>query len=329
MSTVQKVPLIQQIEATRPHQLVALPDVAQKFKHIYSVMNGGNVQKAEIKYEAEKFHFMKLLQDKPDLQQCSKLSLYGCFMDMAVNGLSFDPAMKHAYIVAFNTNVGTRDVPKWEKRATLMISGYGELSMRINQGQIKYADNPVLVYEGDLFKCGTRNNRLFLEHEATFPRQSDNIIACYLRLERNDGSVDYKVMSIEEVMKLKAFSKDPKSLAWGNGLPGMVQAKTIKHAFRSYPKIRMGDFSTLQSQVVDADADVTPPIDYGLNGHTPGPANVGIGDIVQPAEIVTKHPTAQQQAGQTPAGKPAVDDESFNENPLAQGGSAFINDDDF
>ena len=258
-----KVSIIQKIEQTSAAGLAGLPEVADRFKQLYHIMNGANIQAATIKYEAEKFHFMKLIQDKPELQQCTKLSLYGCFLDMAVNGLSFDPAMKHAYVVAFNFNVGSKQVPKWEKRATVMVSGYGELHMRQTQGQIKYADNPILVYEGDEFRHGTKDGKVYLDHVAAFPRKTDTIIACYIRLERVDGSVDYKVLSIEEVMKLKAFSKDPNSKAWTDGFPGMIQAKTIKHAFRSYPKVKMGQFSQLQSNTADQDAE--PAIDYGLD----------------------------------------------------------------
>lgn len=264
MSTnVGKVGLVQKLEQTAPTQMVNLPEVANRFKDLYAIMNGSNKQVAEVKYEAEKFHFAKLIQDNKALQECTKLSLYGCFLDMAVNGLSFDPAMKHAYVVSFANNVGTRDNPKWEKRATLIVSGYGELHIRTAQGQIKYADNPILVYEGDSFQYGTREGRVFLEHFATFPRVSDNIIACYIRLERPDGTVDYKVLSIEEIMKLKKFSKDPNSKAWTDGLPGMVQAKTIKHAFRSYPKVKLGQFSQLQSETIDVVPERV--IDYGLD----------------------------------------------------------------
>lgn len=86
METNQKISIIQKIESVSPAQLATIPEVADRFKHIYSIMNGGDTSKAVAKYEAEKFHFMKLIQDKPDLQACSKLSLYGCFLDMAVNG---------------------------------------------------------------------------------------------------------------------------------------------------------------------------------------------------------------------------------------------------
>ena len=261
----QKVTLIQKLNSSKPLQLASIDEVEHRFKKIYAIMNGGNNRVSEIKYEAEKFHFSKLIQDKPELVQCTMLSLYGCFMDMAVNGLSFDPAMKQAYIVSFNTNVGSKQSPKWEKRASLMISGYGELAMRVQQKQIKYADNPVLVYEGDDFKFGTKNGSIFLEHTAKFPRESDTIIASYIRLERIDGTYDYKVLGMNEIQKFRNKSKDPNSLAWTDGLPGMVQAKTIKHAFRSYPKIKMGQFTQLQSDTVDTDAEIDTPVDYGFD----------------------------------------------------------------
>lgn len=295
---MSKISIIQKLDAASPAQLAGLPEVADKFKHIYSIMNGGDNARATVKYEAEKFHFMKLIQDKPDLQQCTKLSLYGCFLDMAVNGLSFDPNMKHAYVVSFNNNVGTKQQPKWEKRAQLMISGQGELHMRVSQRQIKYADNPILVYEGDEFRHGTKDGKVFLEHVGAFPRKSDNIIACYVRIERNDGSVDYKVLSIEEVMKLKAFSKDPNSKAWTDGLPGMVQAKTIKHAFKSYPKMRMGQFSGLQSETVDAESEQEPFIDYGIDEADQLPEPTGTYAptmVVAPADDSFVNQPAQQK----------------------------------
>lgn len=317
----KKLTIVDKIESASAAQLANIPEVADRFKHIYSVIHGRDTDKATLKYEAEKFHFMKLLQDKPELQQCSKLSLYGCFLDMAVNGLSFDPSMKHAYVVSFNTNVGNKQQPKWEKRAVLMISGYGELQMRQRQGQIKYADNPIIVYEGDEFRHGTKDGKVFLEHIAAFPRKSDSIIACYVRLERNDGSVDYKVLSIEEIMKLRNFSKDPNSKAWTDGLPGMVQAKTIKHAFRSYPKMRLGDFSQLQSQIIDEEIQPAPVVDYGLNGKTPAPAS--------------ELPSASGQYAPTMIVTPAADapspddDESFANNHAPAGHGVNFDDDNF
>lgn len=272
-----KLSIVQKIEQTPAAQVAALPEVADRFKQLYSIMNGKNSEIANVIYESEKFHFQKLLADKPDLQKCTKLSLYGCFLDMAVGGLSFDPAMKHAYVISMPTNVGTKDNPRWENRATLFFSGLGELVIRTRQGQIKHADNPVVVFEGDLFKYGTKNDKIYIEHEAAFPRKSENIIACYLRIERPDGSVDYKVFGIEDVMKLREFSKQKNSLAWTAGLRGMVETKTIKHAFKSYPKVKLGNFSKLQSEHIEEKENETEfAIDYGIEETpTAGTSNFG------------------------------------------------------
>jgi len=156
----QKVSIIQKLDTTAPAQIVNLPEVADRFKKLYVTFNGKSGEKY---YEAEKFHFAKLLQENAKLADCSKLSLYGCFLDVAVNGLSFDPSMKHVYLVPYKNKVIKESREVWESRAQLQISGQGELLLRMQQGQIKYADNPVLVYEGDIFKTGTRNGQLFVD----------------------------------------------------------------------------------------------------------------------------------------------------------------------
>lgn len=253
-----KVTIIDKLNSTTPLQIVNLPEVADRFKKLYLTFNGKDGERF---YEAEKFHFSKILAENPKLQACTKLSLYGCFLDMAVNGLSFDPAMKHAYMIPRAAKVAKRNdqgviVESWEDRAHVDISGQGELVLRMQQGQIKYADNPILVYEGDNFKMGSREGNVYVDHEVILPRQSDNILACYVKITRNDGSIDYKVITMPEIERLRKSSKQPNSLAWTDGLPGMIQTKCIKHAFRGYPKLRVlgkSNFSQLASEIIDED----------------------------------------------------------------------------
>lgn len=88
------------------------------------------------------------------------MSLYGCFLDIAVNGLTLDQTGHPlCYILSRNCKLGTKRT--WErylrKRAYVSVTGYGELTMRMRAGQIKYADNPVVVYEGDHFKASLVN----------------------------------------------------------------------------------------------------------------------------------------------------------------------------
>lgn len=285
-----KAQLMQLIQTSSPARLIEDPLVADRFKQLYKIVHGiRDPRVSDSFYTAEKFHFLKMINDSNNLQQCTKLSLYGIFMDVAVSGLSFDPGMKHLYVVPYNTNVGTPSAPKWEKRASLQISGYGELLLRQLQGQIKYADNPVIVYDGDEFRYGTKNGQIILEHMATIPRKSDRIIACYIRLVRHDDSADYKVMALEDIERLRKFSKDPNSKAWTDGLSGMVIAKTIKHAFKNYPKLRVGEFTQLASNTVDEEYSEAPALNYGLDLNTWQPG------ASQPSQIITQQATAQAE----------------------------------
>lgn len=312
----QKQNILQRLASTAPSQIVTLPEVADRFMNLYSLMNGRNADAARIAYESEKFHFMKLLQDNPALQACTKLSLYGCFLDMAVQGLSFDPAMKHAYVVPFNVKVkDSAGRETWENRASLMIDGRGELLIRTRQGQIKHADNPVLVYEGDQFAYGTKNDRIFVDHMAKFPRDANpKIMACYLRIERPDGSVDYKVFGVEEVMALREFSKQKEGLMWTKGLPGTIATKTIKHAFKSYPKVKLGNFTQLKSDTIDPGEEPF-NIDYGLDDQLP--ASTTAAPASPPAHAAAIPAPAAAPAAATPQ----LADDSFVE-PATPPGSA-------
>lgn len=79
------------------------------------------------------------------------MSLYGCFLDIAVNGLTLDQTGHPlCYILSRNCKTGYKNEHGndiYEKRAYVSVTGYGELTMRMRAYQIKYADNPVVVYE--------------------------------------------------------------------------------------------------------------------------------------------------------------------------------------
>ncbi|MBK7885524.1 MAG: hypothetical protein IPJ81_18295 [Chitinophagaceae bacterium] len=138
------------------------------------------------------------------------------------------------------------------------------------------------------------------------------MIACYLRITRNDDSADYKVLTMPEIEKLRKFSKDPNSKAWTDGLPGMVQAKTIKHAFKNYPKLRIlekSKFTALASDTVDEDAEIVHEDIYGLD---------------EEAKQI------QQPATQSAKNTSPVDDNSFvEEKPTAPAKGKSFDDDDF
>lgn len=104
---------------------------------------------------------------------------------------------------------------------------------------------------------------------SAFPRTSDKIVACFLKITRADGSIDYSVMMEQDWMRLKDYSDKQNSYydrskgQWvtnSNSLysakggqidTGFLMAKCIKHAFKSYPKLKIGRGSALETEIIE------------------------------------------------------------------------------
>ena len=271
---------IEELNALPATKIVESPNVEAKFLQMYSDIQMVNKNTAVQIYQKEVFNFQKLLRESPDLALCTKMSLYGCFLDIAVNGLSLDPTGKaQCYLIPRSVKTGHKDNENkdiYEKRASVSVTGYGELIMRMRAGQIKYADNPVVVYDGDVFSIGLDNGVKKITYSASIPRKTTNVVGCFIRLVRNDGSEDYQWLLEGDIARLSKYSSDSRSyydkrgqkvegkanaLYTSNGGqidPGFLENKTIKHAFDSYPKVRTGKFTNLQTE-----EDLN-EIDYGI-----------------------------------------------------------------
>ena len=267
---------VEEISKLQPLQIAEYSPVEQKFITMYNAIWGTTVG------IQEKFNFNKILQENPTLQQCTPVSLFGCFLDMAVNGLSLDPTGRpHCYILPRKVKTGYKDergYDIYENRASVNITGYGELTMRMRAGQIKYVDNPVIVYEGDTFSPCLDNGVKRIKYAAACPRTSTKVIAAFIRIVRNDGSEDYQWMMEGDIERLKHYSEkansrydqqarkrvlgDANALYTSNGGgidPGFLENKMIKHAFDAYPKVRTGKFTVFETQ------EEPQEIDYGFN----------------------------------------------------------------
>jgi len=246
--------LMQVIQSTPAVQLASLPIIEQRFIDLYSKTQGVDSKIAEMVFQQERFHFQKAISESQGLRECEPLSLYGCFMDCAVQGLSFDPKKKLAYLIPGKVNVGSRDEKQYVSRATLEVSPYGELAIRQQLGQIKYADNPVIVYQGDVFEPYEDSSGKGVAYKLSMDH-TNVIIAAFIKIVRIDGAVDYSWLLKNDWERLagysskKNFGKPNALYSSNNGQidPGFLGAKLIKHAFKSYPKVKpIGMHTTVQ-----------------------------------------------------------------------------------
>ncbi len=317
----------------QPTQIVRHDKVRDKFIQIYDAMwSQSTGVSGEAAYEKESRNFNRLLSEKEDIRKkCTHFSLFTSFLDVAISGLTLDPGTKaQAYLLARSIAVDSvidehgQKKNRYETQCVLTVSGYGELVLRARCGQIRHADNPVIVYEEDSFEFGERNGQKFVNYTCRLPHQSGRIVACFMKITRADGSADYAVMLPEDWARLSNYSARQNSKfnyqtkQWENGKPnalytaqggqidpGFLVAKCIKHAFKTYPKARVGHATQLESQQVD-ETEIPDDI-YGVTAD---------GEQVDPAtgEIITDRQSEQSfaPADNTAAGvtvDPAANDD--------------------
>lgn len=298
---------VEEINQLKPLDIVEHPIVRERFTQIYETLWGNG----EAAYQRESIFFNKALRDNDNgkLQKATPFSIFTAFIDLAVCGLSLEPGTRAlAYLMGRNVNVGSREQPRWEGRCVLTVSAYGELVMRTRAGQIRHADNPVLVYDNDVFSFKDMDGRKSVSYTCNLPHTGHNITACYLRITRADGSIDYSVMFPEDWCRLAGYSmKQNRTKSNPNGKanelygmdadgivhidPGFLMAKCIKHAFKSYPKVRIGRGTELQSQQVDPQPELHDEDIYGVDPETgeildqSEPAPQPFGDNEQPQGV--------------------------------------------
>ena len=300
----------QELQSMRAADVIRNERVQSQFINVYnSIWKEGGEQV----YEREAIYFNQQMRDKVKLRECSGMSVYNAFIDLAVKGITLAPGTQAlCYLIPRNVNVGTDQTGKdvWEKVCNLTISPYGELVLRKNAGQIRHADNPVIVYEGDSFQYGEQNGQKVVNFMAALPRKSNKIIACFLKITRADGSIDYSVMTEDDWLRLKGYSdkqntyydaKTRQYVTKSNELynrdgqidTGFLKAKCIKHAFNTYPKLKIGRGSSLETEIIEQQAPEFDP--YG--GVEEQPQEQHFAPAPDMSAGVTIEPTSQEDDG--------------------------------
>ena len=253
-----------------------IPDIAHdKFVQVYSQKFGE--QNAEAFYEEQRGFFLNELTAgsyKDLLKEAKGTSIYFAFLFLAINNLSLEKGLSTTcYLECRSVKIGekvdertNKRINIYERNAVITVTGYGEIVLRQRAGQIRSVDNPKVVYDCDSLRYGEREGKSFLEYEKAIPRPAGaKIIACYVRIVKADVTVDYFVLDTDEMVRLRQYSGKSN---WGkaNALygtqqdcsdidTGFLKSKTVKHAFKGYPKLSIGAGGALEA---DKDTDPQP-----------------------------------------------------------------------
>ena len=274
-----------------------IPDFAHdKFIEVYSKKFGED--NAEAFFVEQKGFFLNELRlgsYKNMLERATNTSVYFAFMFLAISGLSLEKGITTTcYLECRSQKVGEdeRRNPIYENNACITVTGYGEIVMRQRAGQIRSVDTPKVVFDCDTFRYGERDGKPFVTYEKVMPKPSTaKLMACYVRIVKNDGSTDYFVLDIDGINRLKQYSaklcRGKVNALYGSQADcsdideGFLKSKTIKHAFKGYPKLSLGSGGMMESdkdEQVDATEQETPVNDtaFGKENENDGKQGVTV-----------------------------------------------------
>ncbi|MCM1356462.1 MAG: recombinase RecT [Staphylococcus sp.] len=244
-----------------------VPVNADVHAHIVNLYNSIHGEGGEAFAERESRFLNRAIVDDKSKWNVTSISVFLAFVDLAVKDLTLEPGTQ-ALCYLLNRSVKLTDgngKDYWENRVYISITGYGEILMRQRAGQIRHCDSPTIAYEGDTFSYTESDGRKHVSYGLNLSHNAANPIACFMKITRLDGSIDYAIILPEAWQRLQNYSlkqnergrRDKENAKandlYSSGLGGSIDsgfliAKCVKHAFKSYPKLPIG-----KGMVMEAD----------------------------------------------------------------------------
>lgn len=219
----QLATLDQKIQATKNvKELFNLPEVRDRFIRNYEAVTGR--KDGDNRLEQERFAYLQLIADKPDLQNVDKFYHFSALVYAGTTGLSFRD--NKLYVIPSGKGLKVQTSPAGKREMFCMMP------------EITEAPEAVLVMAGDHFIHDKLNN-VVKEHYTTEKSVEkitlENIRAVYQRIKYKNGSFKDTVVYHDDLVKAKSKSKIKSDQGNWAEWPGEMSKKTATNrAFRLY-----------------------------------------------------------------------------------------------
>lgn len=157
----------------------------------------------------------------PKLADCTPESVMSCMIDCSRLGL--EPDGYHAHLIPYNSKEGMI--------CTLIPDYKGLLRLLFNTGLVSkvFADK---VCKGDMFRY---SKGVIIDHSIDFSHPRGETYAYYCSITFKDGSTRDEVMTLEEILKVKARSKSKDNGPWVTDFDEMAKKTVFKRARKWVP----------------------------------------------------------------------------------------------
>ena len=191
----------------------------------------------EMNYSQECGFAIMAIQNNPFLLNCSPDSMKSAIINVALTGISLNPALKYAYLVPRRINN--------ELRATLDISYMGMIKILTDAGAVKNVSADV-VYFHDHFVY-SQGSKPMIEHKPDLLKDRGEPVGAYAIAYFRDGGFQFEVMAKPEIEKVRATSESWKNdktrqySPWETWTDEMWKKTVLKRLFKVLPKTHFND----------------------------------------------------------------------------------------
>ncbi len=239
---------------------------------------------------------------RPELLEADRTSLYTSCLRAAQDGLI--PDGREGVLNIYNTNVGTKQAPKWMKKVQWMPMVEGVIKQLAKAGIKAYAAS---VYANDKIRIWNDNDGQHVEHEPVVFGDRGERIGAYAVGITQDGYTQVEALNMADLGKARAASKNKDGAIYELWADRMEQ-KTAMHRLRKRMAImdpsvaeamRRAEEDDLEGDDPVPESPAVPPSSGGPGTATEPPRRSRTLQAVVDHETQAEPPAAEQPPAPT------------------------------
>jgi recombination protein RecT len=241
---------------------------------------------------------IQILTNNPYLMKCDPNSVKDSIVNVALTGITLNPALKYAYLVP-------RKV-KGDLKCILDISYMGMIKILTDAGAVKNVDAGV-IYSNDKYDF-RRGSDPYFKHQPALSNKGEKIGAYAIAFLR-DGGFQFEILGREEIEKIRATSESYKNeegrkySPWETWEDEMWKKSALKRLFKLLPKTNFSE-QLIASISHDYDNEVS-DLDQ-----TKEDKYAGMFEDIQDAQVV-KDPPVEKKPKKEPVKEEGTEPEIF------------------
>jgi recombination protein RecT len=167
------------------------------------------------------------ISQNPALLECTPESLFRCIVASGMLGLEPNTPTGHAYLVPFADG-------KTGKKNVQLIPGYrGLIDLAHRAGGVQtLAAHMVYTKDEFIYELGLEPK---LVHKPCMDTDRGEMLCVYAIYKGKEGQVDFEVMPIGEVQRIRECAKSKNSPAWVNFFDEMARKTAIRRLVKRIP----------------------------------------------------------------------------------------------